>query len=233
MGRLIFLLILLLIPSLASAQDLTPGSYRIEYGGIYKLLVDKSTSLFKAAWLDQNELLFESGQMTYCEMIRSNRDIKLSISEWRNGMPWYHRRWWDSFPEDKGGAPEKPTVFYKGKTRIIADLGLFYFTNELGLKWRGVELAVDFKSRSPITVGVGGHVEAPRSGWKFRAYPNILISTKELFSNPLKTVRRVDLSIGGLHTVRGRDIVEAVFQIWHDLEESSWFFGAQIQLLRW
>jgi hypothetical protein len=226
-------------PSSCLAQDFLfeeddiPGSYRIEYGGLYKIIVGQTSSLLKARWLDQEEIRFQYGEISYPELNRRQGRIRLTLDEWRYGTPWYYRHWWHSLPEEKGGAPKVPKIIHKGKTIVFLDLGLIYFTTAGEVKWRGLEMSVDFDKKSSITLGVGRQVGKPRSGWKFKVYPNVRISTGRLFTKPLGSIRRVDINIGGVHSIRGRDLIAVIFNTWYNFEHRGWFFGLQLKLMQW
>lgn len=236
---LAFLVVVFLSSSLQAQNkyyyddELIHGSYELRFEGLYKVAVEQTAGLLKVRWRDQEELRYDAGYISYVELIRSNRNISDSIKEWKNGTPWYYRRWWQSLPESKGGAPNKQTVITYGKTKKILDLKLFYVTNALEIKWRGLELAVDFKEKSPITLGVGDKVHKPSSGWKIKIYPNFRVSTRGVLKNPLLFIRRVDLSIGGVHTIRGVDLVAILLNVQYAIQQHELFFGLQIRLLQW
>jgi hypothetical protein len=210
-----------------------PGSYIMEYGGPYEIMVKQTSKLLEATWLERQELHYHHGYMTYTELEKKQTDIKLTIAEWKNGLPWYYRNWWHSRPEEKGGAPKHPMIIRKGKTLVLADFGLFYVTTAGEVKWRGLEMSIDFDKKSTITLGIGSHVSKPRSGWKFKAYPGVKVSVSRLISRPLKAVRRVDINLGGVYSIRGKDILAVMFNTWYNFKEHGWFFGVQLKLVQW
>lgn len=238
--QLILLLVALFFCTNCCAQDefyfdtpMPHGSIRYEWGGLHKVAYETGTRFFRARWRDQVEMFWEQGDMTQSEFVRQNQEISLGTREWQHGVPWYYRHWWDSLMPQHGGAPETPIVIYRGRTKILLDAGIIYFTSALELKWRGLEMAVDFKRQSAITLGVGAQVAQPRTGWKLKFYPNVRLSTNRLFSNPFEAIRRVDINIGGVHSVRGKDIVAVLFNTWYNFEFRGWFFGFQLRLLQW
>ena len=231
---LVVFLLFVLFPTATFAQDnLIPGSYRMEYGGIYKVIVDQSNRFLKSHWFDQEEILYDEGIISYETLVRRNRRISEHLTDWKHGTPWYYRRWWESFPEKKGGAPERPIVIRKGRTYIIADLGIIYLTNAFDLKWRGIEVAVDFHKKSSITLGVGEQLARPHSGWKFKFYPNAKVSSSDLLTDPLRSINRVFLNVSGVYTSRNVDLFAIVFNTWYEFKERSWNFGIQVALLQW
>jgi hypothetical protein len=231
---LVVFLFFLFFPSPSFAQsDLIPGSYRMEYGGIYKIIVGQSNKFLASRWFDQDEELYDEGIISYSQLVRRNRRVAGHIADWKNGPPWYYRRWWQSLEEKNGGAPETPQIIRKGRTYILVDLGIIYLTNAGEIKWRGLELAVDFNKKSSITLGVGERLIQPRSGWKFRFYPNAKISTRELIKDPFKSINRTYLNVSGVYSAFGRDMFAIIFNTWYDFELHSWNFGIELRLLRW
>jgi len=221
------------LPTKSFAQEDIPGSYHIEYGGLYKVAYDSVSRFLRARWLDQEELQYSVGNSAYIDFIKNRRRIDDFLTEWEHGTPWYYRRWWHSLQEKNGGALKNPTKIYIGKTRTLIDLGIIYLTNTGEVKWRGLEIAIDFEEESSITLGVGKELNKPTSGWKFKFYPNMAISTFKLFNKPTETIRRVDIYIGGQHTIRRVDMTSFLLSISYDIEKNGWFFGFQLKLLQW
>jgi len=228
--RLLILLCLMMMP--VAAEEI-PGSYRIEYGGPYKIVVGYTSALLEARWLDCADLLYQNDDIAYHDLLRREQDIKLTIREWEHGTPWYYRDWWHSLPEKSGGVPKHQKTVFKGKTKMFLDLGLVYFTTAAEARWRGVEMSIDFNKTSPITLGVGRRLNSPSSGWKFRFYPGLKISTSKLITQPLKSIRRADINVGGMYFIRGVDILALVLNVWYSLEQHDWLIGIQIKLVRW
>ena len=132
----LLIILLCFMTTTVCAQDLDgintyetiPGSYRMEYGGVYKIIVKQTSNFLENHWLERQELHYNNGYFNYPELLSRQTEISLTISEWRNGLPWYYRHWWHSLPEDKGGVSKIPRVIRKGKTIIILDLGIIDVT---------------------------------------------------------------------------------------------------------
>lgn len=217
----------------AHAQESIPGSYRIEYGGIYKVFMDQARATLRTNWIDYEESIYLNGYSNFETFMRKRNQINIIVDEWKNGLPWYYRNWWHSLSEKRGGAPQDPLVIERGHTKILIDLGVVYITNAFQVKWRGLELTIDFEKQSSITFDIGREATEIKSGWKFKFHPELKVNMRRLLKEPLNCIRRVGLNIGGVHTVRGRDIVAIFAFIWRNFEERDTYFGIQLKLLQW
>jgi len=213
-------------------QELIPGSYRIKYGGLYKIAAEESSRWLENQWADQELLLYENGAFDFNVFLRRNTIINSYLIDWADGPPWYTRMWWDSFEEKNGGAPlNKSIVVRWGSDFKIVDTPIFSISNSFAFNWKTLEASVDFKAANPITFGIG-NVPAPRYGWKFKFSPEFKFSPAELVSRPSKAIRRVGAKLIMTHWIR-KPIVAIEIVTWYTPIKSRTFVGVNLVLLQW
>lgn len=214
-------------------DELTPGSYTLEYGGLYKIIVREANRFFEGQWRDQELLRWQEGEIDFLEFTRRQEKISEFLTDWRHGPPWWTRHWWESFPPEKGGAPPNHSILVrKGETYSLLDTAFFTLSNSMDFKWKSLEASIDFSKERTITVGMG-NVEPPRLGWKLRFSPILDISSGMLLRNPTKAIRRIGLSIGALHIVRDVQILQADIRVWYNHTDNETLVAGFITLLRW
>lgn len=232
MFRLLILLLTLLVLQPCMGAELTPGSYRIEYGGLYKLAADESRRFVSSEWAEQEFFLYNKGMLTWGELTQRSIEMTGFADDWRNGPPWWTRNWWDSLEPHRGGAPPNGSILVKvGSQYELIDTAFFTLTNSLNFKWKSVEASVDFKSERPISLNVGD-VPTPSLGWKFKVSPEISFSPMRVFSSPTEAIRRLGLRLIATHYV-DLPLVSVEINTWYDFNENRAFIGVLFTLLRW
>lgn len=221
----------LLFCSGCTTISLIPGTYHVEYGGLYKIAVNETNRLLEGHWRDQQEALLQFGEIDYTLFLKRQNRISEILHDWRFGPPWWLRHWWHSFTPERGGAPIEKTLIQIGKNYKLIDTPFFSFSNSFDFRWKSVQAAIDFSSDQPITVGVGD-VPTPKLGWKLRFSPEFSFSASSIWKNPTEAIRRIGLNIGGVHSVGGIQIVAIDVQFWYLPPEDA-FFGLQLTLLQW
>ncbi len=107
------------------------GSVRTRYDGPLKILVRHARKHYRRHWnarVQRNSAFWSAGRYT--------RYLQYSADLWEdhqfNGQ-WYQRKWWESLPPEKGGAPREPYERVIGNEASIS-LGPLTFTNTLRFK---------------------------------------------------------------------------------------------------
>lgn len=235
--RAIFLVIFLFFlanPLEIFAQDgLSPGSYRIEYGGIYKLLYNETNRLLESRWRDQQGEQYLNGYIDFFEFERRHRDISDHLEDWKYGHPWWTRSWQDSLEID-GAPPNRSILIRRGTTVKIIETPFFTVYNSFEFRWRKLSATIDFKSSQPITLSVDDDIPPIELGWKFEFSPQIRVSTVHILAMDFsKTFSVVGVNINAIHTVKNKEIVEVRLFVWYLPHEHDVFIGASLRLLRW
>lgn len=231
MIRLVLLLILL-FASPTWADELIPGSYRIEYGGLYKVAADESVRFLQNRWRDQEFQLWRNEVISFGMLTRRNIRMVEHLNDWRYGPPWWTREWWHSLETHKGGAPpNRSIIIKKGSDFSLIDTPIFSISNSFSLRWKSLQATVDFKSKRPIMFSVGS-VPAPRFGWKFKVAPEFKFSTIKIFSDPMRGIRRVGFRLVATHWIR-KPIVSIEVRAWYSPLKRRGFIGVRFILLQW
>ena len=226
-----FLFLLIFISS-ANGQHLIPGSYRIEYGGIYKLISGEANRFYESTWRDQERQRYLEGEINFLEFIRRQNKITEFVRDYSNGEPWHKRRWWESFPPEKGGAPLNGSIVLTyGRTDNLINTPIFTFNNAMELRWKKFEVAIDLEKEQSITLG--RQLESPKTGWKLDFSPIFDFSPGRLFSRPAEAINRIGFSIGGVHTVNTERIATVDLQVWHSLADNETRVGIFLAIARW
>jgi hypothetical protein len=231
--RFVILLLLFLFNlSPANAQDLIPGSYTYEYGGLYKIAADESSRFLVNRWSEQERLWHNHGAITFGDFLKRRQSMFVHLDDWRDGPPWWTRDWFHSLEEKNGGAPPNKSITVKyGSSFKIIDTPLFSVSNSFSFSWKSFQAAVDFKSSTPIMFGMGS-IPAPKFGWKFRVAPEFKFSAFKIFNNPMRSVRRIGFRFIATHWIR-KPIVSIEIQVWHNPIRKRGFVGVQLVLLQW
>lgn len=232
MIRLITLFILIFM-QFTWAEELSPGSYRIEYGGLYKLAADESFRVLENRWRDQEFHLWEQGQIEFGELTRRNIWMSNHLNDWRHGPPWWTRSWWQSFEIHKGGAPPNNSIVVrKGSNFKLIDTPLFSISNSFAFRWKAFQASIDFKAEKALAIGIGD-IPDPGLGWKFKVSPEFKFSTMRVFDKPQKSVRRIGLVFTMTHWVRRKPLLAIEVVTWYSSIKNEGFLGIQFTLLQW
>lgn len=227
------LLLVFLLTNPVWANELIPGSYKIEYGGLYKIAADESSRFLENRWRDQEFERWQDGGIDFLELTRRNMEMTAHLNDWRYGPPWWTRHWWDSFESHKGGAPPNRSLVVKlGSNFEIINTPLFTVSNSFGFRWKALEASIDFKAKKAISIGIG-EVPTPSLGWKFKASPEFKFSTMRVFDRPSKSVRRVGFRFILTHWVQRKPMVAIEVRAWYSPLRNEAFFGVQVSLLQW
>jgi len=231
--RIFILAFILLFSSNVYADELIPGSYTLEYGGIYKIIARESNRFLESQWRDQELARFTEGESDFLEFSRRQRQISEYLNDWRHGPPWWTRRWWHSFEEKNGGAkPNQSIVVRRGNTYKIIDTPLFSLNNSFELKWKTFEAAIDFQKKQPITIGIGS-VKSPRVGWKLGFSPIVDLSSRRALIQPTRAINRLGITLGAIYYTNGMEILSVNVQTWYSFARNRTFVEIQLTLLRW
>lgn len=227
----IFLVLLLTNPTWG--DELIPGSYKIEYGGLYKIAADESYRMLENRWRDQEFHLWEEGAISFSELTRRNIKMSDRLNDWRYGPPWWTRTWWHSLETNKGGAPKNNSIVVrKGSNYVLIDTPLFTVSNSFSFKWKALQASVDFKAQEPVVIGIG-EVPTPSLGWKFKASPEFSFSTMRVFDKPKRSIRRAGFRFIMTHWVRRKPILAIEIKAWYNPIRHQAFIGIQFTLLQW
>jgi len=234
--RAIFLMIFLFFltnsPGIFAQDYLSPGSYRIEYGGIYKMLYSETNRLLQSRWRDQIGEQYLSGNIDFFEFASQHREITAHLEDWEFGPPWWTRSWQESLVN--GSPPNRSILIKRGTTIKVIETPLFTVYNSFEFRWRKLSAAIDFKSSQPITLSVDDDIPPIELGWKFEFSPQIRVSTVHILAMDFsRTFSVLGVEINAIHTVRNKEIVEVRLFVWYLPHEHDVFIGASLQLLRW
>lgn len=205
-----------------------PGSYRIEFGGIWDIAHEEGMRYIERSWRDLEWLRFKEGAITFEEMSHRQNNITLSMSEWSGGEPWWYRHWWHSRKEEDGGAPQEPVILAYGNTFKIIDNDLFSLTNSGDFELKGFEAAF---SSEDISYGV--RVTQPRTGWKVRLKPDIAFSSSQFLLDPTRAIRRLGARLTATHSVHGVDIVAINIRARWRFSRHDGIIEIQLSFLQW
>jgi hypothetical protein len=154
-----------------------------------------------------------AGREDLFQMEHAQRDID-------NGGAWFTRRWWESLPEDKGGAPSRPISVFRGRKRHIIDVGFAYVTSDFRFNWREYEVNLT----EVLTPSSDTHTNPHQ--WKFRFRPRASFSVHTIIRNIAGAAvfeysylnkRLIEIEVYGSYSIRLRGI----------------FIGISFSLLRW
>ena len=217
------------------AQDLINGSYRIEYGGIYKLMYNETNRILESRWRDAQDLDYLGDKISFGELVKRQRDISAHLTDWRDGPPWYTRRWWHSLEEHNGGAPpNKSIIVRRGTTTKMIQTPLFTVYNSFEFRWRKLSASIDFKAAQTITLSVDDDAPPIELGWKLEFSPQIKVSTVHVLAYDFsRTFSILGVNINAIHTVRGKKIVEVRLFVWYLAHRHDVFIGVSLRLIRW
>jgi hypothetical protein len=233
MIRAIFVILMVFFATNVNAQEeLIPGSYTIQYGGLYKIAADESSRFISNEWRDQERLWYKSGAIEFGDFLRRQRRMAAHLNNWRDGPPWWTRSWWHSFEEKDGGAPPNKSIIVKrGSTYRLVNTPLFSISNSFKFSWKSFQGAVDYKAKSSIIFGIG-NVRTPTHGWKFRFSPEFKFSTSKIFDGPSKIIRRLGARFTAIYLIK-KPIVSIEVRAWYNPIRRRSFVSVQLTLLQW
>jgi len=226
-GLAALLLFILLFLSPCNAQDdllssvtLTrypKGSYSVRYGGFQGFVRNQITSQLHSLhrdWLDiinQHDPI--AGREKMYQMAQSQRDIN-------NGGAWFNRRWWESFPEEKGGAPAIRIRAFRGPTKNIIDIGVAYVTPDFSFKWR------EYRVNLTRTFSPSSQIFPSPHEWNFRFRPSVRFSTRDL-------IRRISVAFVFEYSYRGDGLIEIGIYSLYSIRFMEGQTGIFVGLLKW
>jgi len=140
----------------------SPGSLKIKYTGIKRVIIDEVKDLLEDEWRSDAAILFNSGDISLSQFRFSMLQLIWTRQQYGMNGYWWDRPWYDSRLPDKGGA-NRPQIYIVGRTGDIIDLG-FARVNE-NFKFKLKEYSKDL-TRS----------------WKFRFKPRITFNTNDIVS---------------------------------------------------
>ena len=213
--NLIFILLLIPTHSFADFTDhvtLThypPGSFKIKYSGVRGFLINQIKSQLWNLHSDYLDIYhpFDNDFRT-----RSKRELVFVQRELDTGGAWCLRRWWESFPPDKGGAPKGITTFYVGRKKIVLDIGFAYITPDF--KFRLRQYVVDITKPKAA------------SSWKMKIRPSLRFSLAEIIS-------WVKISVLFQYSRLGIKTINVEFYCTYVCQNSKFLIGFNIYHLKW
>ena len=221
--------IVVLLSSLAYPIQLSPGSYTVKYGGLYKIGVSESNRFFENQWRNQQEEIYLSGEISFGSYSRYQQDMNDFLSDWQYGPPWWTRDWWESMPTYKGGAPPNHSIQVSyGSIFNIIDNPIFSLSNSFDVRWKHLEASIDLESNDLVTLGSA----TPNTGWKFKLHPDISISSRSFRENR-NIIRSVGLVLSIVHFVNAVKISSIGVMATYRTERRAVDFEMQFKLLQW
>lgn len=194
-----------------------PGSMTIKYGGLHGLVVRRVQGRLKREWRDSIQDAWENGLLDDQEYRSKITDMQNELTDFEVGGRWWERRWWDSLPPERGGAPADPLVVQIGDAHEVCRLGPFRLTNEFrvrvddigAFRMRGsIEsdatdalasgklrdvLPSDFDA-SPVSWGLITDLRKLGSSCKIRVRPSVGV---RILAPPAEMIRNVTVRIDG------------------------------------
>lgn len=197
------------------------GSFRVRYGGLRGLAIDQIVGQSYSLYDDWLEIKYFNDPIAISKEMIWMRDLQRDID---NGGAWFNRRWWESFPESQGGAPENPIYSHRGPKNHIIDMGLIYLTHDFKIRLREYEAQLynPFTSSSP-----GFNLKyTPKSRWNFRFRPRARFSTRTL-------LRRVSVELIFRYTRLNTPIADVSFVALYSIRLRDFRVEILISLLQW
>ena len=232
MYKLVLIFILLLSSSTLSQDYLSPGSYTIEYGGLYKMAASETNKFFSNRWREQQEELYEGGVTTFGDFSREQRSINNFMQDWRFGSPWWTRSWWDSLTIKNGGAVANHSIRIRhGKTFPVFETPVFTIFNSFEFKWKSIKASVDFDADRAFAFGEASM--PPRAGWQFQVEPAVSIASRALLGDIVRSIKSVGVVVSAIHTVRSIPIVSIAMTAYYESTENAFVFGVEMRFLQW
>jgi len=121
------------------------GSFGIKYDGLDEIAIEQLQKKARSFCRDQLQRHFTEGDLSY-EAYQS----KLALLDVRTDIigNWWERRWFESLPSEKGGAPEVPVYQTVGSRHKMVNVGRFSMDNTGHFLYRGVDVVtVDSDTR--------------------------------------------------------------------------------------
>jgi len=168
--RYLIAFVLVLIVSSCEAfelKDVTynyyePGSLRIKYTGIRKVIIDEIRDFFEDEWRSDAEQLFNGGQISLSQYRLSMNQLRWTRQQYGINGLWWERPWYLNLPPDKGGAPLTRN-YTVGRTGDIIDLGIAKINENFKFKFK--EYSTDITNE-----------------WHFRFKPQVTGNTNDIIS---------------------------------------------------
>jgi len=171
--RLAIILAILLAASSCEALELkhvthnysVPGSLKIKYTGIKKIVIDEARDFLEDEWRSDADTFFNGGQISLSQHRTSMR--RLSFIKFQYGINgnWWTRAWFHSLPINKGGAPPLQRVTI-GRTGDIINLGIGRVNENFRFKFKEYSANISNK-------------------WSFRFRPQITGNTTDIISRAI------------------------------------------------
>lgn len=186
-----------------------PGSFQVKYGGLRGFLINQTKTQLRSLHKDYLGLYhpFDSSFQS-----RSMLSMQLGQRDIDNGGAWYTRRWWKSFPELNGGAPDIPIRVYRGPSKLVLDIGIAYITPDF--RFRMKEYIVPLTHPKRI------------SKWNLRVKPFLDFSSTEL-------IRKAKLSLLFQYSRHGHRLLYIELYCGYRHRYKRFSLGINIYHLRW
>lgn len=233
MIRIILVILMCLFTTNVNGQEeLIPGSYTIQYGGLYKIAAEESSRFIENRWRDQEFLWYKSGAIEFGDFLKRQRRMANRLNNWKDGPPWWTRAWWHSFEEKDGGAPLNKSIAVRyGSSYKLVNTPLFSISNSFKFVWKSFQGAVDYKAERSIIFSIG-NVPTPKHGWKFKFSPEFKFSTSTMFDRPSRVIRRLGVKLTAIFLSK-KPIVSIEVRAWYNPVRRRGFVSIQLALLQW
>lgn len=181
------------------------------------MINNQLTRQFRNLHRDWIEFRYQDNEFAARREVERIRDRQRDIL---NGGAWFNRWWWDSLPEEKGGAPKLPVIIYRGPSRNIIDFGVAYITPDFRFKWREYEVNLT-KVLSPSSDEF-----IPSRAWNFRFRPNVKFSTRTL-------LRSASLIFIFEYSEHGVKLIQIQVYVNYSVRLTAIHTGISFSLLQW
>ncbi len=205
-------------------KEYPSGSFVVKYGGLEGLVRTQLTNYFHVWHRDSIQFRYYNRPLkARAELI----EMGYRQSDVDNGGAWFKRDWWDSLPEEKGGAPRYPIRVFRGPTGNLIDVGFAYLTADFRFKWRQYEINLT-EALDPVSDPGTNSVSERAYQWRLRVKPHASFSTSDIIRQV-----RLGLFFEQFHKRIKRISIET-YASWHPMNsiETVWF-GFSISFLRW
>lgn len=165
------------------------GSLRVEYRGIHKPIVRHARRRYRKLWRESFDDRLD--YMTPAQIARTYEIMGFARADVDGGR-WWDREWFDSLPEDQGGAPKTPYVHYVGND-VEFKFGPLVVSNSLKFKMK--TLAVLQFDTDPDRQ-IDPSVELPNGRRKHNFSVDIKPTSNKTFGTRFKAKLRPNISIG-------------------------------------
>jgi hypothetical protein len=210
--KLIIVLLILFTAELCQAFDIEPvlynyyepGSLKIKYTGLRRLIIDESVDFLSNEFIDNYEEQLINGKISFYNY--KENILRLNSGIEHNGLNgyWWQRSWYKSRSTKFGGAPATIN-FTQGRTSDIIDLGIAKVNENFKFKLK--EYETDITDR-----------------WGFKFIPQITSSTAEiitkasasvLFEYSLRGIKILTITIEAGYKVKIKEFIEFRIEIFN------------------